>query len=233
MKEIVILGAGDFGKEVAWLIEDINRSRPAYIILGYLDDDKNKIGQVLNGYECLGPVSYLTDLNKNHNACAVIATQDGSVRKKFVDMFPDFDDWETLVHPSVNLSDTSTLGKGCIVCANNNISVNTRIGNQCIMNISVTIGHDCEIGDYVSVMSGSVVSGHVVMKQQHGCPRDESRESRKSRGWFGCYPQCKRQYNGNGCSGKSAARLAGGERLEWIIVSWSGFPGCRHGERII
>ena len=164
MKEIVILGAGDFGKEVAWLIEDINRSRPAYIILGYLDDDKNKIGQVLNGYECLGPVSYLTDLNKNHNACAVIATQDGSVRKKFVDMFPDFDDWETLVHPSVNLSDTSTLGKGCIVCANNNISVNTRIGNQCIMNISVTIGHDCEIGDYVSVMSGSVVSGHVVMK---------------------------------------------------------------------
>lgn len=164
MKEIVILGAGDFGKEVAWLIEDINRSKPTYIILGYLDDDKNKIGQVINGYECLGPVRYLTDLNKNHNACAVIATQDGNVRKKFVDMFPDFDDWETLVHPSVNLSDTSTLGKGCIVCANNNISVNTRIGNQCIMNLSVTIGHDCEIGDYVSVMSGSVVSGHVVMK---------------------------------------------------------------------
>ena len=165
MKEIIILGAGDFGKEVAWLIEDINRSKPTYIVLGYLDDDKNKIGQVLNGYECLGPVSYLTDLNKNHNACAVIATQDGSVRKKVVDMFPDFDKWETLIHPSVNLSDTSVLGKGCIVCANNNISVNTRIGSQCIMNLSVTIGHDCEIGDYVSVMSGSVVSGHVVMKE--------------------------------------------------------------------
>ena len=25
MKEIVILGAGDFGKEVAWLIEEINK----------------------------------------------------------------------------------------------------------------------------------------------------------------------------------------------------------------
>ena len=35
MKEIVILGAGDFGKEVAWLIEEINKRTPTYIILGY------------------------------------------------------------------------------------------------------------------------------------------------------------------------------------------------------
>lgn len=164
MKEIVILGAGDFGKEVTWLIEDINKVKPTYIILGYLDDDKKKIHQKLNGYECLGPVSYLTELNKNHHACAVIATQDGDVRKKFVEMFPDFDDWETLIHPSVNLSDSSTLGKGCIVCANNNISVDTRIGNQVIMNLSVTMGHDCEIGDFVSIMSGAIVSGHVTIK---------------------------------------------------------------------
>ena len=100
MKEIVILGAGDFGKEVAWLIEEINKRNPTYIILGYLDDDEKKIGQSFNGYECLGPISYLTDLNKNHHACAVIANQDVDIRKKFVDMFPDFNDWETLIHPS-------------------------------------------------------------------------------------------------------------------------------------
>ena len=48
MKEIVILGAGDFGKEVAWLIEEINKRNPTYIILGYLDDDEKKIGQSFN-----------------------------------------------------------------------------------------------------------------------------------------------------------------------------------------
>lgn len=164
MKEIVILGAGDFGKEVTWLIEDINKVKPTYIILGYLDDDKKKIGQLLNGYKCIGPINYLTDLNKNHHACAIIATQNGNIRKKFVDMFPGFDDWETLIHPSVNLSDTAVLGRGCVICANNNISVNTRIGDQVIMNLSVTIGHDCEIGNYVSVMSGCVISGHVTIQ---------------------------------------------------------------------
>ena len=32
------------------------------------------------------------------------------------------------------------------------------------MNLSVTMGHDCQIGDYVSIMSGSVISGHVIIK---------------------------------------------------------------------
>lgn len=161
MKEIIILGAGDFGKEVAWLIEEINKRSPKYIILGYLDDDEKKIGKAFNGYECLGPVSYLTELNKNHHACAVMANQNGEIRKKFVEMFPDFDDWETLLHPSVNISDTSKIGKGCVICAGGNVSCNTQIGDFCLFNISVTMGHDCEVGNYVSIMSGTCVSGHV------------------------------------------------------------------------
>lgn len=161
MKEIVIIGAGDFGKEVAWLIEDINKQKPTYIILGYLDDDINKIKRVYNGYQCLGPIAYLNTLNQNHHACAVIAMQNGDVRKKILESLPEFDAWETLIHPSVHCSETSHIGKGCIVCANTNISVNTTIGDQCIFNIAGTVGHDCEIGDYVSVMSGAVISGHV------------------------------------------------------------------------
>ena len=161
MKEIIILGAGDFGREIAWLIEEINKRTPSYIILGYLDDDPNKIGKVFNGYECLGPIGYLTKLNSNHHVCAVIANQDVDVRKKLVDMFPSFHEWETLIHPSVNISDTSRVGKGCVICANGNVSCNTVIGDFCLFNISVTIGHDCNIGNYVSVMSGACVSGHV------------------------------------------------------------------------
>ena len=161
MKNIVILGAGDFGKEVAWLIEDLNKTRPEYRLLGFLDDDENKKGQEINGYKCLGPIGMLTDLAGEQDVCAVIAVQDGAVRKNVVDRFPGFNRWETLVHPTVNLSGTSELGKGCIVCANCNISVNTRINDHVIMNLAVTMGHDCDIDDYVSIMSGAVVSGHV------------------------------------------------------------------------
>ena len=165
MKEIVILGAGDFGREVVWLIEDINKKKPTYCIRGYLDDDEKKHGRDISGYRCLGSLSELKDLYKKHHVCAVIAMQDGNIRKKIVSVFPELDCWETVIHPSAHISDTSTVGKGCIICANSSISVNTKVSDYCIMNLGVTVGHDCNVENYVSIMSGTVVSGHVVIKE--------------------------------------------------------------------
>jgi pyrroline-5-carboxylate reductase len=34
MKNIVIIGAGDLGKELVWLIEDINKVNQTHVILG-------------------------------------------------------------------------------------------------------------------------------------------------------------------------------------------------------
>ena len=164
MKNLVIVGAGDFGREVAWLVEQINDVRPAYNIVGFLDDDEAKIGKEFNGYKCIAKVSSLTGICSEYDACAVIANQNGDIRKKIADLFPEFDRWETLIHPSVNVSKTSSIGKGTIICAGGNVSCNTVVGDFCLFNISVTMGHDCIIGNYVSVMSGSCVSGHVQVK---------------------------------------------------------------------
>ena len=54
MKSIIVIGAGDLGKEVVWLIEDINRQYPTYLILGFLDDDRKKVGSEFCGYKVLG-----------------------------------------------------------------------------------------------------------------------------------------------------------------------------------
>lgn len=165
MKKIVILCAGDFGKELAWLIEDINAHHPTYEILGFLDDDESKICKDFNGYKCIGKISLLSELAKEQDVCATIATQESRFRKRFVEENSEFHNWETLIHPSAIISSTSKLGSGCIVCANCNISVNTSIGDHCILNLGVTIGHDCEISDYVSLMSGTVISGHVIINE--------------------------------------------------------------------
>lgn len=37
MKDIVIIGAGGFGREVAWLIERINNESPTWKIKGFID----------------------------------------------------------------------------------------------------------------------------------------------------------------------------------------------------
>jgi len=165
MKRIVIVCAGDFGRELTWLIEEINSQNPIYEIIGFLDDDDNKIGKIFNGYKCLGKINLLKELSKEKNVCAAIATQSGKVRKKIVEENSDFLNWETLIHPSANVSSTSTVGNGCVICANCSISIDSVIGNHCILNIGTTIGHDCAISDYVSFMSGTVISGHVLIKE--------------------------------------------------------------------
>ena len=49
MQDILIYGAGGFGMEVAWLIEDINRVKPTWQLVGFIDDDAKKWGQKFNG----------------------------------------------------------------------------------------------------------------------------------------------------------------------------------------
>ena len=161
MKNLIIIGAGDFGKEVEWLVEDINRENPTYNILGYRDGNKDKTKITVGNHEVLGEIEYLYELDTTHDVYAVLAMQDVDSRKRCAEILGKFDRWETLVHPSVVISERTKIGKGCVICAGSSISVDSEIGDHCLLNISSTVGHDCIIEDYVSIMSGAVVCGHV------------------------------------------------------------------------
>ncbi len=160
MKNLVIVGAGDLGKELVWLIEDINRLSPTYLILGFLDDNNKKTGNEFYGYRVLGNSGMLEELAERNPFSAVIAIQDGSIRKKIVDAHPGFHHWESIVHPSAVISSSSPLGVGSIVFPHVTISVDSRIGRFDLFYIHATVCNDCQIGDYVSVMSGASVSEH-------------------------------------------------------------------------
>lgn len=48
MKDIAIYGVGGFGREVLTLIQDINRQRHEWKIVGFFDDGYPK-GKMING----------------------------------------------------------------------------------------------------------------------------------------------------------------------------------------
>ena len=158
MKNIVIIGAGDLGKEVVWLIEDINKVNPQYVILGFLDDDKAKDGGEFYGYRVLGDSGRLESLAEKTPLYAVIAIQNGSIRKKIREEHKDFSDWASIVHPTAVIASTSPVEKGSIVFPHVTVSVDAKLGEFDLLYINSTICNDCKIGDYVSVMSGASVS---------------------------------------------------------------------------
>ena len=53
MKDLIIFGASGFGREVAWLIERINRVNPTWNLLGFMDDNEEIQGTEINGYKVL------------------------------------------------------------------------------------------------------------------------------------------------------------------------------------
>ena len=81
MKDIVIIGAGGFGREVAWLIERINNESPTWKIKGFIDDNEQLWGKQEDNYKVLGGTDYLKKCGEIYAVCAVGSA---SVRKRIV-----------------------------------------------------------------------------------------------------------------------------------------------------
>ena len=158
MKKIVIYGAGGFAKEIIWLIEEINNISKEWELLGIIDDNLDNFGREINNYKVLGRKDCLTTLS--NDIFVIIAIGDGNIRKKIYEEFPN-KKYATLVHPSVKMSSTNKIGKGSIICAGCNLTVNITIGEHNNINLNCTVAHDCKIGDFVSVFPQVAISGSV------------------------------------------------------------------------
>lgn len=158
MKDIVIIGAGGFGREVAWLIEDINKAQPEWNIVGFVDDNEELLGTDLNGYKVVGNLEWLS----KQKYFVVNAIGDSKIKKDCMEKLEASDNvYPTLIHPNVIISDTSTVSEGSIICAGSIITVNATIGKHVIINLDCTIGHDAIIQNYTTVLPSVNVSGFV------------------------------------------------------------------------
>jgi sugar O-acyltransferase (sialic acid O-acetyltransferase NeuD family) len=164
MKDIVIIGAGGFAREVAWLIEDINYKYNLWNLIGYIDENLNNKNTVLNEYKVLGDFSDMKIFDEDiYYVCAVGDTyirKELSRKAEKIGLKP-----AVLIHPSVMLSKHVEVGEGTIICAGNIITVNVKIGKNVIINLDCTIGHDVEIHDYVTVLPSVNISGNVILEE--------------------------------------------------------------------
>lgn len=158
MKDIVIIGAGGFGREVAWLIEDINKANQEWNIIGFVDDNDSIQGKEINGYKVVGNVDWLAQ----QELYVVNAIGDPITKMKVMKKLEKSKNiYPVLIHPSVICSDRIEIGEGTIICAGNILTVNIKIGKHVIINLDCMIGHDVILGDYTTVLNSANVSGAV------------------------------------------------------------------------
>ena len=149
------MGAGGFGREVAWLVSRINEVQPTWNFLGFIDDNPDLAGKEIDGYHVAGNCDYL---NHQENAYCVCAVGASSVRKKIVSKLKNVQ-FATLIDPSVQMSSLVSIGEGSIICAGAIITVDVEIGNHVIVNLDCTIGHDAVLENFATLYPSVNVSG--------------------------------------------------------------------------
>lgn len=159
MKDLYIIGAGGFGREVAWLVERINEVSPEWNLKGFIDDNESIWGSKEDEYPVLGGCEYLKNMGDVYVVCAVGSAK---VRKKIIDKLSDSQvEYATLIDPSVISSHRIHVGEGSIICAGTILTVDISIGKHVIINLDCTLGHDDIINDFVTVYPSVNVSGTV------------------------------------------------------------------------
>ena len=157
MKKLAIWGGSDLGREVAWLVSDINRVEPVWEIIGFVDRDDKGGGEV-DGFPVLSLDAACEHLQELYMVCAIGVPharrrEVGEAARRGL-RFP------TLIHPQAIVAPGASIGEGSIICAYSIVSVGCRIGQHVLINLSCTVGHDNELGDFCTLSPGCHLSGH-------------------------------------------------------------------------
>jgi len=92
----------------------------------------------------------------------MIAVGDSKKREQIKNKLPENTQFFTFIHPTALIMDSNIeIGQGTFIGAYSVLTTNIKLGEHCLINRGVQIGHDCVIGDYFSAMPNSVVSGNV------------------------------------------------------------------------
>lgn len=162
MKDIFIYGAGGFGMEVAFLIEEINKVALQWNIVGYIDDEEAKYDKTFYRYDVLGGRNFL--LSIRNDVAVAVAVGSPIARRNVVAAISKANiEFPVLIHPNVVLSPTVRIGHGSIICAGNILTVEITIGKHVHLNLDCTVGHGAVLGDCVTVNPSVNISGDATL----------------------------------------------------------------------
>lgn len=166
MKDLVIIGAGDFGREMANVVHRINdnQNEPEWNLVGFVDDNETIQGTLIDGISVIGTTEWLN--NSADDIYAICSLGVSKTRKKVIEKISNSKiKWATLIDPDARVYADAEVGEGSIICGGSILAINTKVHGHVVVNLNCTLGHDDVIKDYCVVNPGVNVSGKVVAEE--------------------------------------------------------------------
>jgi sugar O-acyltransferase (sialic acid O-acetyltransferase NeuD family) len=152
MKDLIIAGAGGFGREALALAKTLNSIEPQWNIRGFIND----VPDALDGVKCShGIIGTIKDWQPSDNEVFVMGVSSPAGKEKIAGILKAKGArFVTLVHPLALVSEYVTMGEGCIINGRSSIGDNAVLGD--FVNLAGSmVGQDAVIGDF-STLTGYV-----------------------------------------------------------------------------
>jgi len=154
VKDLIILGAGVHGAEMAEIAERAANAGAPWRLRGFAVPDKraDMVGTTINDY----PVFGMRDVLERHPDCCVVPDNEykepiGLPRERIV----------SLIDPSAFVSRTARIGAGCVVYPHCFVGLRAALGDFVFMLAGAVINHDDTLEDRVVVCSRVALAGGV------------------------------------------------------------------------
>jgi sugar O-acyltransferase (sialic acid O-acetyltransferase NeuD family) len=167
MEDLIIVGAGGGSGDIAWTVEEINKTTWHWNLLGFLDDDPAKAGTLVHGgYPVLGAIDTVAAYPSAKLIVGVASYKNRCGRRSVVERLglpPER--FATIIAPSARASRHASVGRGSAVLQFAAIAPDAVIGNHVFVSHSCVIGHSARLFDFVTLAARATISGSAIVEE--------------------------------------------------------------------
>ena len=160
MKHLVIIGAGELGRELYWHAQESKGFGTEFDIKGYIDDDFEPSSE---RYSLLQKplIASIDDYEIQEDDVFICAVGSVNGREATVEKIKrKAGNFFNLINRTSIIQGNVNIGEGVFIGPYTVIGDNVSLGNHVMINTHSSIGHDAVLGDYTCLMSFVDVTGH-------------------------------------------------------------------------
>jgi sugar O-acyltransferase (sialic acid O-acetyltransferase NeuD family) len=164
MKDLVIVGHGGLARETAFLVEEINRARPTWKLLGYVASQPDDVGTTIGQHPIWGTDDQLSASARE--LAVVVAIGTAAIVQRLHERFAANSRLTipSLVHPAVTGDwRRIQMGPGNLVLNDASFTTDIVVGACNVFNPGCTVAHDCRLGSYCLIGPGANLAGEVTL----------------------------------------------------------------------
>ncbi len=157
MKELLIIGARGFGREVYNMLPLCVGYETEFVLKGFLDDKKDALDGMA-GYPPI--IDSVENYSPGKDDVFTCALGDVNWKKYYAGLILEKGGvFMNIIHTSAHIGRNTVIGTGCIISDNAGISCDTVIGDFLTAQTAAAVGHDVMIGNYCHLGVRSFLGG--------------------------------------------------------------------------